>query len=138
MNKKINCLRIFSFLFLAAIVISIIAVNHRQFPASISSLYAFPNGDKVMHFVLYGVLAFIFNLSFPGKVVHITKVQLPVGSLGIFCMSIIEEISQFFIDLRTPSLLDLSCGLAGIVFLGTPAYLVAKRVMASPDTDSKV
>ncbi len=132
MKLNLKAIRIITFLVLGAIVISILAVDRKELPDFLSSLYAFPNGDKVMHFFLYGILAFLFNLSYPNTQFRFSNIRLPAGSMGVLSMAIIEEISQFFIAFRTPSLLDLACGLAGIVIIGTLGYFLGAR---KPDSN---
>lgn len=131
MNKTLVFIRIITFSILALIVISILAVNQKQLPGFLRSLYAFPHGDKVMHFILYGILSFLFNMSFPGKGLRVSGLLFPAGSLAILSMAILEEISQFYVDFRTPSFIDLFTGLAGIILLGTPGYFLSSWLFGS-------
>jgi polysaccharide biosynthesis protein VpsQ len=79
-------------------------------------MYAFPNGDKVGHFFLLGILAFLVNLSLGGKTVGILSMHIQLGSLLVAVLSVVEEFSQSFFPARSASLLDLLASLFGIAF----------------------
>ncbi len=106
--------KLIAILFLCFILLVILAANTGQIPSFIRDFYRFPGGDRVGHFGLYGVLAFLLSRAFPRRL-----------QMGIFCptftsllvagLAILEEFSQFFSPLRTPDLLDLACGLMGIL-----------------------
>lgn len=92
-------------------------------------LVDYPHGDKVGHFALYGILALIVALGF-----SISRARLgfwhPLKStLLIAAIAILEEISQFFFIYRSPDLIDLLAGLAGIfLFSEIGAWLRAIRI----------
>jgi polysaccharide biosynthesis protein VpsQ len=109
-------MKYFSVLFLVFIVAVVILADYGSLPHSIRVLYDFPNGDKVGHFILFGLLDFFltraFFSSFPSK--PRGWVALSVGlilALGIA----LEEFSQKFFATRTFDLLDLLASYAGIV-----------------------
>lgn len=72
-------------------------------PAALQALAAFPNGDRVGHFALYGVLAGLLIWAGPRT-----------GAVIAAGIAILEETSQLWMPHRTPDWVDLGCG-----FLGT-------------------
>ncbi len=85
-------------------------------PEVLKVIYRFPNGDRVAHFILYGLLAFLLNWAFPRHGLRIRKWWIPLGSPIALAGAILEEISQLFFVNRTADLVDLGCGLLGILF----------------------
>lgn len=80
-------------------------------------LYDFPNGDKVAHFSLYGLLALLVSLGFPAR--RLPAQYGPLISCLVLAVPVtIEEFSQAFFPGRSASLLDLAASLSGIVLLG--------------------
>ena len=94
-----------------------------ELPRFITALYAYPNGDKLGHFLLMGALAFVLTLALP------KRGQLPGLGLLAFALAA-EEFSQRFFG-RHSDLLDLACSYAGlIVFGGLALWLSRKRKKA--------
>lgn len=71
-----------------------------------------PHADKLSHFLLFGMLTFLVNISLPHKKIRF----IPLGSLLVFIFSILEEASQFFIETRNFDLVDLTSNFLGIWF----------------------
>jgi VanZ family protein len=101
-------------------------------PAPLKFVSAFPNGDRVGHFVLYGILAYLVSAAFPSRWVRVGAWRLPLGAVLAAAMATLEELSQIFIPARTPDLVDSAAGYLGI-FVST---LIFKRQFApkSPGT----
>ena len=80
-------------------------------------VYDFPNGDKAGHFILFGMLAFLLDLTFFQALPHADQKQVAV-IIGLILALLIglEEFSQKFIPLRTFSLFDLSASYMGVIF----------------------
>ncbi len=83
-------------------------------------------GDKSMHFVLVGLLAFLVNLSLGTRLVRLGWLAFPTGSLALILLTTMEEFSQKLFPNRTFDLLDLACNLAGILVLGSLALPIAQ------------
>jgi hypothetical protein len=96
-------------------------------PKLIVWLYAFPQGDKAGHFVLYGLLSFLLALSFPAWQIRAGKLVLPASLLAVLTVALVEELSQAFISTRSASLLDLAAGWLGALAMGCAARLVIDR-----------
>jgi len=82
-------------------------------PSPVAILYRYPNGDRVGHFFLFGILTFLVNSSFPRQV-QIARVNIFYGTLIIASLATLEEISQLFLSYRTFDLIDLTFTLMGI------------------------
>jgi VanZ family protein len=96
-------------------------------PAPLVRLYAFPQGDKVGHFVLYGLLSFLLALSFPGRAVRAGRIVIPASLIAVLALAVVEEFSQAFFSTRSASLLDMAAGWLGALVMGYAAQLVVAR-----------
>ena len=76
-----------------------------------------PYGDKVGHFVLFGILTLLLDLTFLRSLPN-RDPKLVALSVGLTLALIIgaEEYSQQFFASRTFSLLDLAFSYAGVIF----------------------
>ena len=105
-----------SVLFFIFIITVIVLADNGSLPHSIRTTYGFPNGDKLGHFILFGLLNFFVTRAFlsssPSK--SRSWVTLSVG-LILALLITLEEFSQQFFSTRTFDLLDLLASYAGIV-----------------------
>ncbi len=83
--------------------------------------YRIPNDDKVAHFFMVGLLAFLVNLSLSLSRVSFGKTAVLKGSLILMVFVTIEESSQAFFPSRSCSLGDLLANYAGIWCFGQAA-----------------
>ena len=108
-----------SVLFFIFIIAVIVLVDSGNLPHFIRAIYDFPNGDKLGHFILFGLLNFFitraFLSSFPSK--PRGWVTLSTGLILALCIAF-EEWSQQFFSTRTFDLLDLLASYAGIAVFG--------------------
>lgn len=85
-------------------------------------LLAWPNADKALHFLLFGLIAFWLNLWLRGRMLRVggrlmgKHALLPVAVLVPFLLALGEESMQAFSPLRTASTADLAADLAGLTF----------------------
>ncbi len=116
-------MRYFAALFLAFIIGLIVLADADLLPDFINAIYDFPNGDKVGHFVLYGLLNFFITRAFLSSLPTRRGgwVTLSVGLILALFVAL-EEFSQIFFVARTFSLLDLTASLLGIIVGGWVAY----------------
>ena len=112
-------MRYFAALFLAFIIGLIVLADADLLPDFINAIYDFPNGDKIGHFVLYGLLNFFITRSFLSALPTRRGgwVTLSVGLILALFVAL-EEFSQMFFSARTFSLLDLTASLLGIIVGG--------------------
>jgi VanZ family protein len=114
------------FIFVVAVII---LADHGSLPHSVRALYDFPNGDKVGHFFLFGVLTFFLTReclsSFPSK--PRGWVALSIGLILALFIAL-EEWSQQLFSTRTFDLLDLLASYAGIVAFAFLAVYWGKQI----------
>lgn len=78
-----------------------------------------PLGDKVSHFLLFGILTLLCNCSWPQKHLQLCKQRIPIGTLLIVIFVTLEECSQYFLPNRTFDLYDYAASLLGIALFTT-------------------
>ncbi len=88
-----------------------------------------PAGDKLGHFILFGILSFLVNLILRAAEWRWNSLTLLKGSAIVFSLSAVEEFTQLFFRARTFDLLDLLAGGLGVWLCGrlAQAYLRWKR-----------
>ena len=86
-----------------------------------------PYGDKIGHLVLMGVFSFLVNLMLGARSFQIWKIRYLWGSLIVFVIVTLEEISQIFIRGRSFDLTDLAADYLGIFLFGELARLFHQR-----------
>ena len=109
-NQAIRWIAIGFAVFLAMIII---LADYQHLPLFITILYSFPNGDRIGHFILFGLFSFLLRIAFPHPIIRALKRDIPVLTLILAFLIIAEEISQIFIPVRTFSWGDLAASLAG-------------------------
>jgi VanZ family protein len=111
-----------SILFTVFVIVVIVLADRGSLPYSIRALYDFPNGDKLGHFVLFGLLNFFLARAllsaFPSKPKGWVTVSI---SLILALLVAAEEWSQQFFATRTFDLLDLLASCVGLVVGGWAA-----------------
>jgi hypothetical protein len=122
--KNVKWLTILFILLLAAIVF---AADSRRMPAFVAGLYDFPNGDKVGHFVLMGLLSLLVNMSVLSGTGKRTMRRVITASLAVAGLVALEEFSQQFFPGRNSSWADLASSLAGIIVFGALAWFLVER-----------
>ena len=118
-------MRYFAALFLAFIIGLIVLADADLLPDFINAIYDFPNGDKVGHFVLYGLLNFFITRAFLSSLPtrRGSWVTLSVGLILALFVAL-EEFSQKYFDSRTFSYLDLFASFLGVIVGGWVAYKI--------------
>jgi VanZ family protein len=112
-----------SALFLIFIIAVIILADRGSLPPSIRALYRFPNGDKVGHFILFGLLDFFLVRAFLSSYPNQPRGRVTVSISLILALFIaLEEWSQQFFSTRTLDLLDLLAGYFGVTIGGWVAW----------------
>ncbi len=86
-----------------------------------------PFGDKLGHFFLYGILAFLVNLALKNRKVAVFGHQILLGGLLVLIFAILEEFTQMALSTRDFELWDMFCDLAGIALFSWLALWVSKR-----------
>jgi VanZ family protein len=92
-------------------------------------VYDFPYGDKAGHFILYGILAFLFNLTtLRSRPAPTSKRDAVFVTLILALLIAAEEFSQKYFANRTFSVKDLMFGFAGMALGMGLAWRLAQKV----------
>lgn len=123
MNKTIKTLTVI-YLILLIVIIVIADIKGLSYLLDFVQFLPYSHvADKLGHFVLFGISAFLVNLSLGLRNFKIGKFCCFSGSLIILLVITVEELSQIFLSGRTFSLTDLLCGYAGVFTGGELARL---------------
>jgi VanZ family protein len=110
-------------IFSLLIVVIVLGANMDRFPDWLKQLYDFPGGDKMGHFLLFGILVFLLGRSalllFPKR--NPARLVLTV-SLLLSILIGLEEWSQSLFPARTMSFTDLLFSYAGVAVFALLAY----------------
>jgi len=90
-------------------------------------VYEVPYTDKLGHFILMGLLAFFLNLSLKCSTISILNSTFLKGSIIIFILVTLEEVSQLLVETRTFDLMDLVADYLGIFVFGRLALYFNTR-----------
>ena len=72
-----------------------------------------PYGDKIMHALLYGMMAMFLNYGLSYRSFR----GIPVAALWVLGFAILEEITQYWIPSRTFDLGDIAADIVGVSLL---------------------
>lgn len=90
------------------------AADTGRMPMALRRLYDYPNGDRVGHVLVYGVMAFLLHLGFPATSRRFGR-PVPVAVAALLAFGVLEELSQGLFATRTPDPVDLTCTVVGIL-----------------------
>jgi len=105
--------RLVAFAFLMFIVLVAVLADMERMPEIFSALSDYPGGDKVGHFGLYGMLAFLGGKAWR-RPIRLARLPLAAGVLPAVSLATLEEVSQLFFAGRTADWLDLGAGFLGV------------------------
>jgi hypothetical protein len=117
-----------TFFFTLFIIAIIVLADRGILSHYLGFIYDFPYGDKAGHFILYGILTFLINLTtFEARPDQNRKLLAIKLGLILALLIGLEEFSQrFFVD-RTFSLLDLSFSYLGVIVFSWLALKIKSR-----------
>ena len=91
-------------------------------------IYKIPRVDKMGHFILFGILASLLDLTFFQALPRADRKRVAVVIGFILAILIgLEEFSQKYFPTRTFSLKDLFASYVGVIFFSWLALLIKKR-----------
>ena len=73
-----------------------------------------PNGDKLGHFGLFGMLALLLNHSLNYRALRLGRWSVPWGAVAVLTFAIAEECTQYFLPSRNFDPCDVLADLCGI------------------------
>ena len=87
-----------------------------------------PSGDKIGHFLVYGIMALLLNYSLRFARISILKMTVYTGSVVVFSFAIIEEFTQLAFESRTFDYADMISDVAGIALFSLLTLLAEVMV----------
>ena len=112
----------------AAFIIGVIALaNTGQLGPYFGWVNKIPAGDKLGHLILMGTLCLLVNLALSCRSARLGGWSLPLGTLVISTLVLLEEFSQIFIPTRSFDLVDLAADALGISLATLAALRLHKR-----------
>lgn len=106
------------------LMIIVILAGTGNLSGILGAIHRVPLGDKIAHFVLVGLLAYVVNLSMPGRLWRFGRVTVSQGTLWVLVVVVLEEISQYWLPSRRFDVGDLLANVLGVVFF---SWLVMRR-----------
>lgn len=106
-----------AYLFLLFLVVVVAAADAGALPRELRVLYDYPNGDRLGHVVIFGILAFLFAATFRSAL-RVGDRTLPVAVVALLAFATLEEVSQQWFPSRHFDPVDLLCSYAGIALGG--------------------
>ena len=86
-----------------------------------------PYGDKAGHFILYGILTFLIDMTlFQALPLRSPKLIAVISGLTLASLIGLEEFSQQYFVSRTSSLIDLIASYLGLIFFSWLALRLKK------------
>jgi VanZ family protein len=127
---SIRIWRILAISFLLFLLLVVVWADLDRMPRLFRALCDYPGGDKVGHFGLYGMFAFLGAQAWR-RPLRLRWGTVPAGVLPAVLLATLEEASQLFFPTRTAEWMDLGAGFLGIgvaVLLVTVGPLRHRRV----------
>jgi polysaccharide biosynthesis protein VpsQ len=123
-------LALFGFVVFLSVLVGLADAGRGQWLFGLAGLV--PGGDKAGHFILFGVLSLLVNITMRAAVLRYGKLTVLKGSAIIMAFVIAEEVSQLFFVSRSFDFLDLGADLVGIWTFGQLArrYLRYENALA--------
>jgi len=109
MLRRLPFIRIFS-----AVALIIYAADMRLHSKFFRWMASVPHLDKVLHFALMGLLAWVTNIALNHHRLHLGSLRLLTGSIVISVIVAAEEYTQAWFPARTCDWRDLVADLLGI------------------------
>ena len=104
-------------LLFAFLIILIIVLADTGNLGFLALVYRFPFADKVGHFLLYGILVLLVNLTFFRAIPSQSRKRIVwLSGLTLAILIGLEELSQRSFSNRTFDLVDLSASYLGVIF----------------------
>lgn len=126
MPKRIKILTAVYILILAGIVA---LVNDKSTQYLLRFSGGIPYFDKIAHFLLMGGFSFLVNLVLKARFASIGKIRYLMGSMIVFLIVTVEELSQIFVSGRTVDIGDLAADYLGIVIFGELARFTYQKYL---------
>ena len=111
----------------AVLIITIIILADLGDLGPLHAVYNFPYGDKAGHFILYGILTLLIDLTlFRSLPLRSPKLIAVTSGLILALFIGTEEFSQKLFPARTFDLIDLTFSYLGVIFFSWLALRIKK------------
>ncbi|MEL6822648.1 MAG: VanZ family protein, partial [Calditrichota bacterium] len=80
--------------------------------------------DKVLHFILAGLVTFWLHIWLRGRTTRILGIPLPLAIVLVFLIALVDEGFQYLSPIRNADLIDLASDLGGMIFFWIPSHLI--------------
>jgi len=108
-------------------IICIIVLADKGMLSVLGIIKEIPNGDKIGHLILYGILTLLIDLAFFRSHQDVSRSLIVLRVAFVLALLIgLEEYSQKFIPSRTFSLVDLAYGYVGVILFSWIALQTKK------------
>jgi VanZ family protein len=115
-------------MFLGFIIWIIYLANTAQNSVFFELVASIPFGDKLGHFLLFGLLTLAANFVFKLKKITLFSINIYAGSVIVFFFALIEELSQHFIASRTLDANDFIADIIGIVVFSVLTKRISRHL----------
>ena len=112
-HNPIN-IRLLFFLYCIFIVAVLLVADLGLMPNISALLQGYSGLDKVGHFILVGILAWLFNSAFRLGQLNLGGLRIFIGTIVVVTVVTLEEVAQLWIYTRRFELIDLLAGYLGI------------------------
>jgi VanZ family protein len=115
-----------AFAYAVGILVLLLLADFGMLRPVVDALASYGYADKVVHFAMYGSLAFVVNRALAGRAGWSLLRAIVTGSTIVLIASTVDEYSNLLVPERGWSLADLAANFLGIVCLGIlPCLLYA-------------
>ena len=112
----------------ALFIILIIVLADRGQLGILKLVNQIPYGDKAGHFILYGILTFLIDMTlFQALPLRSPNLMVIISGLTLALLIGLEEFSQQYFVSRTSSLIDLIASYLGLIFFSWLALRLKKQ-----------
>ena len=112
--KKINLRILLPLSFFLFIGFIIYLADTADYNFAFRVIGSIPNGDKLMHGLLYGVMALFLNYGLNFKSKKIFGFNMQIGAIIVLTFAGIEEITQYWLPSRTCDFFDFVADTVGV------------------------
>ena len=112
-HNSIN-IRLLFFLYCIFIVAVLLAADLGLMPKISAFVQGYSGLDKVGHFILVGILAWLLNSAFRLGQLNLGGLRIFIGTIVVVTVVTLEEVAQLWIYTRRFELIDLLAGYLGI------------------------
>jgi hypothetical protein len=136
-TRKIIVMKWYAIVIILVVILIVILADAGRLPGAITILYDFPEGDKVGHFLLMGLLSFLVAMSVSARLRLEAGRAILLVCLAVGLLVTLEEASQNFFVTRSASWGDLLSSYAGIAASGCLAGWLRSRRRAGQNFAEK-